>query len=143
MVEEVLALPLPTMIEISIELNTAITNPTNDDTDAVMGLTYTEEDILPGRIMACWRPWLLENAAGSGFGWGKIREVLSDDGMAIMWEILASRTRNRIAHCSGRDGCYQRPHGRCLCGGKWRRYHRDGYGQRLGGLLAVRLSSRT
>ena len=31
----------PEMIEISIELNTSITNPTNDITDAVMGLTYT------------------------------------------------------------------------------------------------------
>ena len=29
------------------------------------------------------------------------------------------------------NGDYRRHHGRCLCGGKWRRYHRDGYGQRL------------
>ena len=31
----------PAMIEISIELNTSITNATHDDTDAVLGLTYT------------------------------------------------------------------------------------------------------
>ena len=32
------------MIEISIELNTAITNATNDDGDVVMGLTYTDTE---------------------------------------------------------------------------------------------------
>ena len=66
----------PETIEISIELNTAITNETNDD-DMVQGLTYT----FPG--------------GGADLGAeadyeGEDREVLSDDGMAITWEIASS-----------------------------------------------------
>ena len=66
----------PETIEISIELNTAITNATNDD-DVVQGLTYT----FPG--------------GGADLGAeadyeGGDKEVLSDDGMAITWEIASS-----------------------------------------------------
>ena len=63
----------PETTEISIELNTMITNATNDD-DVVQGLTYT----FPG--------------GGADLGAeanyeGEDREVLSDDGMAITWKI--------------------------------------------------------
>ena len=69
----------PPTVEISIELNTSITNRTHDDTDAVMGLTYTGtgETIKPGLGAA-------ENYTGDD------KEVLSDDGTAISWEILAT-----------------------------------------------------
>ena len=68
--------PIPDKAVISIELNTAITNATNDD-DVVQGLTYT----FPG--------------GGADLGAeadyeGEDREVLSDDGMAITWEIASS-----------------------------------------------------
>ena len=63
----------PAMTEISIELNTAITNATNND-DVVMGLTYT-------------------GAGGTGVPnlgtaanyMGDKNEVLSDDGTGITW----------------------------------------------------------
>ena len=65
--------PIPDKAVISITLNTQITNATNDD-DVVQGLTYT----FPG--------------GGADLGAeanyeGEDREVLSDDGMAITWEI--------------------------------------------------------
>ena len=65
--------PIPDKAVISITLNTQITNATNDD-DVVQGLTYT----FPG--------------GGADLGAeanyeGDDREVLSDDGMAITWEI--------------------------------------------------------
>ena len=69
--------PIPDKAVISITLNTAITNETNDEGDMVMGLTYT----FPG--------------GGADLGAeanyeGEDREVLSDDGMAITWEIASS-----------------------------------------------------
>ena len=68
--------PIPDKAVISITLNTQITNATNDD-DMVQGLTYT----FPG--------------GGADLGAeadyeGEDREVLSDDGMAITWEIASS-----------------------------------------------------
>ena len=68
--------PIAAKAVISITLNTQITNATNDD-DVVQGLTYT----FPG--------------GGSDLGAkadyeGEDREVLSDDGMAITWEIASS-----------------------------------------------------
>ena len=68
--------PIPDKAVISIELNTAITNATDGD-DVVQGLTYT----FPG--------------GGADLGAeadyeGEDREVLSDDGMAITWEIASS-----------------------------------------------------
>ena len=77
---------------------------------------------------------------------GDDKEVLSDDGMAITWEIpvpqdLADRM-TRIQWYGGTVVIGRHP-GRRLCGGKWRRYHRDGYSQPAWRLLAVRLSSRT
>ena len=65
--------PIPDKAVISIELNTAITNATNDE-GVVQGLTYT----FPG--------------GGADLGAeanyeGDDREVLSDDGMAITWKI--------------------------------------------------------
>ena len=68
--------PIPDKAVISIELNTQITNATNDS-DVVQGLTYT----FPG--------------GGADLGAeadyeGEDREVLSDDGMAITWEIASS-----------------------------------------------------
>ena len=65
------------MIEISIELNTAITNATNDD-DAVMGLTYT------------FPQGNNDDLGAEDRLWGEDKEVLSDDGMAITWEIPAT-----------------------------------------------------
>ena len=68
----------PETIEISIELNTSITNRTDDDTDAVMGLTYTPH---------------ATTGLGDEDDYSAImndkNEVLSDDGMAITWEILS------------------------------------------------------
>ena len=57
---------------ISIKLNTMITNPTNDDGDVVMGLTY-----MPGQ------PGLGDAADYVGDG----KEVLSDGGTTITWTI--------------------------------------------------------
>ena len=62
---------------ISITLNTAITNETNDDGDMVMGLTYT-----PGT------PGLGNAADYTGEG----KEVLSDGGTTITWTIATDRT---------------------------------------------------
>ena len=62
---------------ISITLNTAITNETNDDGDMVMGLTYT-----PGSPA-------LGNAADYV---GEGKEVLSDGGTTITWTIATDRT---------------------------------------------------
>ena len=70
----------PATIEISIELNTSITNATNDDTDAVMGLTYTDTD---GDDLSDSNGDL---GAAMDYA-GDKNEVLSDDGMAITWEI--------------------------------------------------------
>ena len=60
---------------ISIKLNTQITNPTNNDGDTVMGLTYTDGDGNP--------PALGGAAAYKGEG----KEVLSDGGTTITWTI--------------------------------------------------------
>ena len=65
----------PAMIEISIELNTAITNDTDTD-DLVQGLTYT-----------VGAPALGEPAHYTGMD---DKEALSDDGMAITWKIASS-----------------------------------------------------
>ena len=73
----------PDIIEISIELNTAITNATHATTDAVMGLTYTDVD---GDAITDGAGHL--GAAGDYTGGDN--EVLSDDGTAIMWEISSS-----------------------------------------------------
>ena len=64
----------PETIEISIELNTAITNDTDTD-DVVQGLTYMVGSPALG-------------AAANYTGMDK--EALSDDGMAITWEITSS-----------------------------------------------------
>ena len=66
----------PETTEISIELNTAITNAPNDN-DVVQGLTYT----FPGGGA--------DLGAAADYE-GEDREVLSDDGMAITWEIASS-----------------------------------------------------
>ena len=76
----------PDTIEISIELNTSITNRTNDDTDAVMGLTYTDTDGVP--LDSTPEEDLGDAGDYSGTTNDK-NEVLSDDGMAITWEILS------------------------------------------------------
>ena len=65
----------PETTEISIELNTAITNATNGSDDVVQGLTYTVGSPALG-------------AAANYTGTDK--EMLSDDGMAITWEISSS-----------------------------------------------------
>ena len=67
--------PAPEMTEISIELNTQITNDTDTD-DVVQGLTYT----LPGGNANLGT---LDNYAGED------NEVLSDDGMGITWGEIA------------------------------------------------------
>ena len=86
----------PATIEVSIELNTMITNETDDDDDMVMGLTYTDTDGA-----------LLEDATGNlgeasdwttaAMGTNNAVQVLSDDGMGITWAIpsteLALETR--------------------------------------------------
>ena len=64
--------PIGPKAVISITLNTAITNETNDDGDMVMGLTYT-----PGI------PGLGDAADYTGDG----KEVLSDGGTTITWTI--------------------------------------------------------
>ena len=67
----------PDMIDISIELNTAITNDTDTD-DVVQGLTYmfpTQND---------------ESLGDMDDYQGEDKEVLSDDGMAIMWKVDSS-----------------------------------------------------
>ena len=64
----------PEMIEISIELNTAITNDTDTD-DVVQGLTYEAGEPALGAPT---------NYTGMG------QEALSDDGMAITWKITSA-----------------------------------------------------
>ena len=64
----------PDMIDISIELNTAITNDTDTD-DVVQGLTY----MFPTQN--------IEQLGAMANYQGEDREVLSDDGMAIMWKV--------------------------------------------------------
>ena len=67
--------PIGDKAVISIKLNTMITNPTNDDGDVVMGLTYTDG--------ADGTPDLGEAADYTGMG----KEVLSDDDTTITWTI--------------------------------------------------------
>ena len=64
----------PDMIDISIELNTAITNDTDTD-DEIQGLTYMFPNPQAERL-----------GAEADYK-GKDREVLSDDGTAIMWKV--------------------------------------------------------
>ena len=117
----------PAMIEISIELNTAITNDTDND-DVVMGLTYTDTAGTGG-------PGLGEAANWNTASGDNAVQKLSNDGMGITWKIasadLTLATRDAVGGTV--VGGHPGHHGRRLCGGKWRRYHRDGYGRRHGG----------
>ena len=65
---------------ISITLNTAITNETNDAGDMVMGLTYTDTE---GMVLTDGHGNLGEAADYMGEG----KEVLSDGGTTITWTI--------------------------------------------------------
>ena len=44
-------------------------------------------------------------------------QVLSDDGMGITWAIPSSDLTLATSGAAGGNGCYQRHHDRCLCGG--------------------------
>ena len=66
----------PATIEVSIELNTMITNKTNDD-DVVMGLIYTFPETADLGDEADWNTPAGDNAV----------QKLSDDGMGITWAI--------------------------------------------------------
>ena len=72
----------PAMIEISIELNTAITNDTDND-DVVMGLTYTDTAGTGG-------PGLGEAANWNTASGDNAVQKLSNDGMGITWKIASA-----------------------------------------------------
>ena len=78
----------PATIEVSIELNTMITNATKDDDgDMVMGLTYTNTD---GDVLDMDEANLGEASDWNmGFGDNDV-QALSDDGMGITWAIPSS-----------------------------------------------------
>ena len=67
---------------ISITLNTAITNETNDAGDMVMGLTYEVGDMAP--------LGMVEAAPGRNDYKGEGKEVLSDGGTTITWTIATN-----------------------------------------------------
>ena len=88
----------PDTIEVSIELNTMITNATSDD-DVVMGLTYT----FPSPGLGDENDWITisteldteQNLLG-----GPV-QVLSDDGMAITWAIPNTATSLDLTTVAG------------------------------------------
>ena len=71
----------PETIEVSIELNTMITNATNDD-DVVMGLTYTNTAGTGAPTLGGVTDW---NTAATGTD--NAVQALSNDGMGITWAI--------------------------------------------------------
>ena len=73
--------PIGDEVVISITLNTAITNETNDDGDMVMGLTYEVGDPALGSV---------DEDDNDYTGEGK--EVLSDGGTTITWTISTDGT---------------------------------------------------
>ena len=73
----------PATTEISIELNTSVTNETNEDGDMVMGLMYTAGS--PGLGTA--DHWTMTDANDDNDG---DKQGLSDDGMTISWAIASA-----------------------------------------------------
>ena len=69
---------------ISITLNTAITNETNDAGDMVMGLTYTDGGW--ATLTLGIPPRMNNDYTGDG------KEVLSDGGTTITWTIATKAT---------------------------------------------------
>ena len=79
---------------ISITLNTAITNATNDEGDMVMGLSYTAGGV------AGTEPTLGNSADYVGDG----KEVLSDDGTTITWTISTEQDDGGISFPTDMNG---------------------------------------
>ena len=91
--------PIGDEVVISITLNTAITNQTNDAGDRVMGLTYTD-----GTVDTPGPPSLGSAAAYEGEDdEGNGREVLSDGGTTITWTIPTNTTDGGIEFTSTAD----------------------------------------
>ena len=131
----VLGFGSPDLLEITVELNTSITNRIMDDRTIFVSMephrtTYgTNGGVNADCMLTPWisvrlRLTLMKFDEGA---------TLSEDGTTITWKILSSAISPGRRRCCRFSGDYRGHQSQRLHGGRWRRCHRGGECWRRGG----------